>query len=380
MKNSALALLPTIGGVAAGTITAIVVTMAYVQPQLHTIQGQLDTLAKTTSTLRVPIAPVVPVIPPIQVVPIEPRPLVAAYPPAFIERRTSSVLTLVRRGRADGSPVLADRELGSAVAITSDGWLATSRSVIEGLKLSELSVAWLGRIYPVKRAVRDTATDLVYLNVDIQGLPTVAFARASDVENGAAVWFESRPGQLRADLIIDSSVIAPGEILSSEHMSRRFLVQGLGGKNLGAAVWDGGGKLVGITESSDVSGTRVIPAEGLGSVLAQFISTGEIQRPLLGLKGIDLSSAVLDTTSSTLPRLGSWVRAVPAGTPAYRNLAENDVIERVERDILDGSADLGERLLEYRPGVTITLYGLRNGQPLQAKVTLGTHNTAEAVK
>lgn len=377
MKNSALALLPAFGGVVAGTVTAIVVTMAFVQPQFHAIQSQIDTLSKTTSTLSVPI---VPVTPPIQIVPIEPRPLVTAYPPAFIERQVSSVLTLVHRGRADGLPIAPERELGAAIAITSDGWLATSRSAIEGMKLSELSVAWLGHVYPIKRAVRDTATDIVYLNVDIQGLPTVAFARASDVESGAAVWYESRPGQLRADLIIDSSIMTAGELLSSERSGRRFLVQGVSGKNLGAAIWDGGGKLVGIAESTDINGTRVIPADGLSATLGQLISTGAIQRPLLGIKGIDLSGVVLDATSSTLPQLGTWVRTVPTGTPAYRNLAENDVLERVERDILDGSADLGERLLEYRPGVTITLYGRRNGQPFQAKVTLGTHNTAEAVK
>ena len=377
MKNSALPLLPTLAGVVAGTVTVLVVMMAFVQPQFQTIQNQIDLLAQTSSTLRTPI---VNTTPPIQIVPIEPRPLVPAYPPAFLERRLSSVLTLIRRGRADSQPIGVERELGAAVAITSDGWIATSRSAVEGLRLNELSVAWSGRVYPVKRAVRDTATDVVYLNIDVQGLPAATFARASDVESGAAVWLESRPGQLRADLIIDSSSMTSGEILSSERPGRRFLVQGLSGKNLGAAIWDGGGKLVGIAETANDNSMRVIPAEGLGAALAQLTSSGEIRRPLLGIRGIDLADTVLDTTSSTFPQLGTWVRAVPVGTPAYRNLAENDVIERVERDILDGTADLGERLMDYRPGVTITLYGRRNGQPFQAKVTLGSHNTAETVK
>jgi hypothetical protein len=218
MKNPVLLWLPTIAGVVAGTATAVVVTLAYVQPQFQAIRDQIDTLAVTTSTPEI--------IPPVQIVPIEPRPLVPAYPPAFLERRISSVVTVVRRGRADGMPVAAERELGAAVAITSDGWLATSWSAVNGLRLNELGVAWSGRVYPVLRAVRDTATDIVYLNINAHGLPAAAFARASDVESGAAVWYEPRPGQLRADLVIDDSSMLTREALSSERAGRRFLVDG----------------------------------------------------------------------------------------------------------------------------------------------------------
>lgn len=372
MKNPVFTLLPTIAGVVAGTATAVIVTLAFVQPQFKAIRNEINSLVLATSTPDT--------APPVQIVPIEPRPLVPAYPPAFLERRISSVVTIVRRGRADGQPLTTERELGSAVAVTSDGWVATSWSAIEGLRLNELGIAWSGRVYPVRRAVRDTSTNIAYLNIDANGLPAAAFSRASDVQSGAAVWYEPRPGQLRADLVIDSSITLTREALSSERAGRRFLVQGLAGKNSGAAVWDGGGKLVGIAEEAGLNGTYVIPAEGLGTALAQYIGSGEIRRPLLGIRGIDLADLTLDTTSSTMPQLGAWVRSVPPGVPAYRNLAENDVIERVERDILDGSADLGERLLEYRPGVTITLYGRRNGQSFQARVTLGSHNTAEAIK
>lgn len=374
MKNSVLTFLPTVAGVLAGTVAAIVVSFAFLQPQLQGIRNDIDALGQATST------PTMPVVPPVQIVPIEPRPLIPAYPPAFLERRVSSVLTLVRRARNEQAPLPAERELGAAVALTSDGWLATSRATVDGLRLVDMGVAWSGRVFPVRRAVRDSSTDIVYLKIDVNNLPAVAFARASDVQSGAAVWFEARPGQLRADLVIDESAMQTRDALSSERAGRRFLVQGLSGEASGAAVWDGGGKLVGIADVQSENGATVIPAEGLGNALAQLIGNGEILRPLLGIRGIDLADITLETSSSSLPRIGTWVRSVPAGTPAYRNLAENDVIERVERDILDGNADLGERLLDYRPGVTLTFYGRRNGQPFQARVTLGSHNTAETIK
>ena len=96
MKNSVLTLLPTVAGVVAGTATAIVVTLAFVQPQFDAIRGQIDGLTVTTSTPTV--------VPPVQIVPIEPRPLIPAYPPAFLERHISSVVTVVRRRPCSMAP------------------------------------------------------------------------------------------------------------------------------------------------------------------------------------------------------------------------------------------------------------------------------------
>ena len=374
MKNPVLTFLPTIAGVLAGTVAAVAMSFAFLQPQLQGLRSDIDELRQATST------PSASVVPPVQIIPIEPRPLIPAYPPAFLERRVSSVVAVVRRARTEQAVLPAERELGAAVALTSDGWLATSGEAVDSLRLADMGIAWSGRVFPVRRAVRDTATDIVYLKIDANNLPAVAFARASDVQSGAAVWFEARPGQLRADLVIDESSMLTRDALSSERAGRRFLVQGLAGETSGAAVWDGGGKLVGIADVIGEHGMTVIPAEGLGNALAQLIGNGQILRPLLGIRGIDLADIALETSSSSLPGIGTWVRSVPAGTPAYRNLAENDVIERVERDILDGNADLGERLLDYRPGVTLTLYGRRNGQSFQARVTLGSHNSAETIK
>ena len=53
------------------------------------------------------------------------------------------------------------------------------------------------------------------------------------------------------------------------------------------------------------------------------------------------------------------------------------MIERMEHDILDGSADLGEWLLEYRP-TNVTLYGAREGT-MQWNVTLGSVVTSDII-
>lgn len=374
MKQSPASVFPLLISLSSGAFAALAVTLLVVQPQLNQIKERLNDIGQATST------PIAPPVAPVEIVPLESRPLLPAYPKAFSDRRESPVLSIIRKSRSEGQPIADDRILGSALSLTSDGWLATSRRAVEGLRLSEISVAWGGKIYPAQRAVRDTSTDTVYLKINATNLPVINSARASDVQNGAPVWVESRSGQLRADLIIDRASIGSVEPITSEKSARRFLIQGTGAFLPGSAVWDGGGKLIGITDLSQPNSTTVVPMEDVGSTLSQLINTGEIRRPLLGARGIDLAHITFESVSTSLPTIGTWIRTVTPGTPAYRNLIENDVIERVERDILDGSADLGELLHDYRPGATITFYGKRNGASFQTDITLGTQNTAEVIK
>jgi S1-C subfamily serine protease len=56
------------------------------------------------------------------------------------------------------------------------------------------------------------------------------------------------------------------------------------------------------------------------------------------------------------------------------------VILRVERDILDGTLDLGEILADYRPGATVTLRVWRDGTDFDLPVTLGSVTTSEPLK
>jgi S1-C subfamily serine protease len=268
------------------------------------------------------------------------------------------------------------------VAITSDGWVSTSDVAISGLRISDLAVAVGGRVRPVERGIRDRSTGIAYLKIATGGLPTPAFVRASDVVSGAAVWVEAQPRQLHPEIIL--TVRAPSqEPTDSMVIGRRFLISMPTGitRPIGASVWDGAGRLVGLVEKMDGAGqAQVIPATTLGSSLSQWLANGSIQRASLGVRTLDMSGITLDMATSSLPTLGAWVRNVSASGPAYRQLLVGDVIERIERDILDGTADLGERLLDYRPGVSVTLTGRRRGAAFSVLVPLADETVSETIK
>lgn len=375
-------------GVLGGLVSGWLVFAQLVRPELNRLDQTIESWPATGT--RPIVTPAEPTPPPVEVIPVESRPITPAYPAAFSERRTSGVLTLVRRVRTTlEEPVAPERELGSAVAVTSDGWLATTDDALENVRLADLGVIVNGRVLAVERGVRDTSTGVTYLKTVATGLPTAGFVRPSDVVAGAPVWVEAVPRQLVPEIVVTVRARPDTDAVSSEEAARRFLVSGSAeGLRSGAAVWDGAARLVGLLESGESGGWRVIPAGPIGSGLSQLLSNDEIRRASLGVRSLDLSALTFDASTTTLPALGAWLRpnralglpAVAPRGPAASVLQDGDVIERIERDILDGTADLGERLLEYRPGASVSVSGRRRGTAFQAQVTLGSEIVSEAIR
>lgn len=328
----------------------------------------------------------------IEVVRVEPRPVTPAFPPAFVTRRLSPVLTLVKRG---GGRVLAehvvavDHEIGSASALTSDGWLMSSLAVFNGYRLADVAAVWNGRTYPLQKGVRDKATDILFLKIDATDLPVADFVRADDVAWGSTLWIEPRSKQLYPGTLVDIRVQNGMEAVSSEYAARRFLVAGSGDASWsGGAVWDAAGHLAGMLETKVGNEWRVVPAVNASAALQSLLTSQEIRHAYLGVHALDLASFALDQGRELLPFFGGWLRAsrrdhalaVDLLSPAASQLHDGDVIERVESDILDGTVDLGERLLDYRPGITLTLSGHRKKEPFEVKVLLGSVVTSEPLK
>lgn len=369
-------LVSIVGGALAGWMTA----SWYASPQFERLLTLLrERSGNTTTTTQV-----------VQIVPIESRPVLPSYPAAFQARREQPVASIIRRVPV-GDPTHEDaRVLGSAVALTADGWFGTTVSAVGNVRLADMVLALGNRQLPITKAVKDTATDLVFLKVETGDLPVAAFVRADDVVAGAAVWIESGRGLLRPETIVSVRARSTNAPVLSEAAIRRFRVTGPDDQALyrGAAVWDGGGKLLGFLSVGKADSWEVIPGSFAASALGSLLGDGVIRRSTLGIRTQDLDSFTFeDERPLAVPRHGALLKAVSRALPAVLptgpsagTLREGDVIERLDRDILDGDADLGERLLDYRPGASLTISGSRAGQPLSVEVILGEAVTSEAVR
>jgi S1-C subfamily serine protease len=328
--------------------------------------------------------------PEVEVVAIDRQSLPPIVPPAFAERRSSSAAEVYRR--VLGTNVLSQSQmLGQAVAVTSDGWFVTPLAVVDGMVLSDI-VLWHDGVSAIPdRGIVDERSSVVFLKTSLGNLTAPRFARYQEVSNGLAVWVERHSGSYEP-LSVASLAEEVSELqgVSSRTAARAPSLSGLAETgDFGAPVWENGGSLIGLVSTAPGNRITYIPASAWAPSLFGIFSEGVITHAALGVSTVDLAGVRFVERDPNLPDRGAWILpderlgipGVLEGSPAEAaGLREGDVIQRVDRDILDGSADLGEVLVQYKPGSHVTLTVIREGETLEVPVTLGSELVSREMK
>jgi S1-C subfamily serine protease len=371
-------------GMISGGVAGWYAAHASVDPQISGLQqvfrDQLNAIRPTTPTTST-----------VEIVPVTPPAPLPSYPEVFLTRSVSPVLTLVRKNatnKNENGIVSSERTIGSAVALTADGWFATTASVFNNLRLNEVEVLWQGKLYPLVQGQRDTTTGAVFLKANIVGLPVTNLVRSVDVLPGTITWIEGKTSEIRPSMVTNVSVRATTTASTVSDLAlRQFLLADAVPEGNGGAVWNQRGELVGLVNRDRPTDlARVLPANDLIQAFQSLLADREIRHATLGIRAVDLAQTVFDDGRAP-SAVGVWVTSLQTNVPAIASqgpaakvLQEGDVILRIERDLLDGRADIGERLLDYRPGSAVNIYGMRRGEPFQVLVTLGSAVTGDVLK
>jgi S1-C subfamily serine protease len=363
-------------GAGAGSLSSFVV----VTPSLHRLERLIDQVSRQNPPVQATSTP-------LEIIPVEPRADdYLGLPPALGVGRASPTVSVFRLdARVATERLFAPERITTAVAITNDGWLVTTEAAFSAVpRLAELGVGWKGRIFTPTKGIRDRATGLLFLKIDTRDLPAAALVSRNDVEIGEPVWGERATNQYLPSMVTGLGFAATSSAsLSSDQWNRRFLLDG-GVLATSAPVWDARGQLIGLTLPAAL-GSSVIPADAIRSGLASVLSGGDIRRPTLGVRYLDLADSFSRQSMAVMTKGALLVGernapAIVAQGPAATALREGDIIERIDQDVLDGSWTLAERVLEYRPGTAVTIGGLRQGKPFETRVTFGAVVTSDVWK
>lgn len=263
-------------------------------------------------------------------------------------------------------------QMGSAVAVTSDGWFVTASVVVKDLHTADLLVWYDGKAYRVEKAILDHATQAVFLKTAAKDLPATPFADIWADRSGLAAWLEPTPEEYVPSSIIALRASVQTEPLLSERAERRLVALGSLQKNeRGAAFWDAKGALIGIAEAAADGRIQIIPGSNLAASLQSFVQQNEIRHASLGVYVLDRQAIRSMSADASMPSRGAWVkedkrtgRAIIKDSAAEKaGLKSNDVILQVDRDIMDNSLDLSDAIMQYRPNSSVTLRVWRSPEP-----------------
>jgi serine protease Do len=282
------------------------------------------------------------------------------------ERLTPSVAHLAvsrrtRRGRtADGA--------GSAVAISSDGYMLTSAHVVAGGNGVGATFSD-GREVGAEVEGSDPLSDLAVVRADARDLTPAQLGDADELRVGQLVVAIGSPMGL-AGTVTAGVVSALGRSLPTRSRSAVRLVENviqtdaaLNPGNSGGALADGLGRVVGInTAVAGVGLGLAVPInDATRRIISSLMNEGRVRRAYLGIVGG--SRLLPPRIAGQLDReKGIEVVEVVSGSPADRaGLRPEDLIVSVDREPMGDVGDLQRLMVAERIGQGVAVEVVRDG-------------------
>jgi S1-C subfamily serine protease len=285
------------------------------------------------------------------------------------------------------------RGQGSGFVYDTKGHVITNQHVVEGA--SSISVRfWNGATYGAEVVGTDTSTDLAVIKVDAPPslLEPLTLGDSSQLEVGDGVVAIGSPYGLEGTLTSGIVSALHRQMTSRNDFSINDSIQtdaAINHGNSGGPLLNSRGRVVGVNAQirSDSGGSDgvgfAIPSNTVKSIVSQILTTGEAEHAYLGIELRPIPGSVAEELDLVE---GVAVMEVRPGTPAARAGLRaatasrtvdgeeypigGDVITAVDDKKVASAEDLQSAIDAKRPGDTVTLTYVRDGESREVDVKL----------
>ena len=362
--------------------------------------------SSANTSIRLPVS--APIVNPVQAAPAAPAAVIdeQATIEGLYARENPSVVNITIYGQQGRQGVTALGE-GSGFVFDASGDIVTNAHVVQHANQLEVTFSD-GTVLPAKIVGQDLNSDLAVVKVD--QLPTKAqplvLAQMSDLAVGETVVAIGNPFGL--DGSISKGIIsALGRNISSlTSFSIPEAIQtdaAINPGNSGGPLLDLAGHVVGVNAQIATGGTTssnsgvgfAIPVNIVSKVIPELIKNGKYDWAWLGIRGGNVTPALVDAMKLPVKR-GAYVAEASAGGPAaqagLRGASTSttvngravqtggDVVTAINGQPVNAFDDLLIYIaLQTQPGQDVTLSIVRDGQAQDVKLRLGTRPAAVAL-
>ena len=272
---------------------------------------------------------------------------------------------------------------GSGFIITDDGYILTNNHVVQGAKKLQVTLD-SGEKFEATVVGTDPMIDLGLIKIDAKGrkLPTLPLGDSDTLKIGHWVMAIGNPLGLertvtvgivsgkKRQVPIGDTVPALANFIQTD--------AAINFGNSGGPLLDGRGRVVGISTAI----FRGELAEGIGFAIPinearraaeELKAGGTVQRGFLGItmnqSGITEKARAYYKLPDTNGVLISEV--TPKGPGDKAGLQKDDIVRKIDGEVIKDNQDLLARVASHRPGETVRLDVIREGEPKRVDVTLG---------
>jgi serine protease Do len=279
---------------------------------------------------------------------------------------------------------------GSGFIVSSDGYILTNNHVVENSTKLQVHLND-GTDYVADIVGTDPNIDLALIKVDPKGksLPYLPLGDSDKLRVGEWVIAIGNPLQLSETVTVGvvSAKNRRFQIGDTDNALTNFLQTdaAINFGNSGGPLLDAQGRVVGINTAIN----RNMFAEGIGfalpinqakSAMEQLRETGKVRRGYMGIQMSDVTQEAMEYEK--LPdRYGVIVaRVEPKGPAAKAGLQEEDIIRKIDGNVVKDGQDLLSRVASKKPGDDVDLEILRQGKTINKTLTLAARPDAKTLR
>ena len=300
---------------------------------------------------------------------------------AVVDELLPTVVTVINYA-ANGQP----QSSGSGFVVDAQqGYIVTNNHVVEDTRTANAGAAFDvvfsdDKKVQAKLVGRDPATDVAILQVPAQGLTAAVLANSDDVPIGSiAVAIGSPLGEFQ-NTVTQGVVSAKGRrIAESQQVVLEDLIQTDAainpGNSGGPLIWAATHQVIGVNTlvASNATGLGfAVSSNTVRQIADELIKNGKVLRGFIGIQYQQLTTrqaAQLGLPSGTT---GIIVTQVVPGSPAEQaGIRLNDMITKINDQVLDGEHPLPSVMVKFRPQDRVKLTLIRDGKEQTVDVTLG---------
>ena len=300
---------------------------------------------------------------------------------AVVQDLLPTVVTVINK-LSNGQP----QSSGSGFIVdASRGYIVTNNHVVENVRDAGPGAAFDvvfsdNRKVDAKLVGRDQLTDLAVLQVSAQNLKAATLGDSDTVPVGSTVVAIGSPLGEFQNTVTAGIVSAKGRrVAETQSIFLEDLVQTDAaineGNSGGPLIWAATHQVIGVNTlvASNASGLGfAISSNTVRQIADELIKNGKVVRGFIGVQYTQLSARQAAQVGLPAGTTGIIVTQVVPGSPAAQaGIRVNDIITKVNEQLIDPQHPLQSLMVKFRPGDKVKLALIRDGREQAVDVTLG---------
>lgn len=278
---------------------------------------------------------------------------------------------------------------GTGIIVTSDGYVLTNKHVINGATSINVVLDDGTTYEDVELVATDPLNDVAFLKIkDVSNLTPATLGDSKTLTVGQQVMaIGNALGQYQNTVTVGvvsglgrSVTASDGSGYNTETLSDMIQTDAaINSGNSGGPLVNAAGEVIGINTATSTSAENMgfaIPISSVKGMLAQLIETGKAERTYLGVYAAEITPEIakaynLPVNAGAYLYSSSTYTAIVKDSPAAKaGLKDKDIITKVNGVEVGKAGTLTDLIGEYKPGDTVQLTVIREGNEIAVNVTL----------